>query len=274
MPLKKLRPVTPTLRHTMTPDFAELTRSKPVKALTERIHKTGGRDNYGHISSRWRSGGHKRRYRLIDFRRDKDGIPARVASIEYDPNRSARIALLNYADGERRYIVAPDGLKVGERVQSGPLAEIKPGNCLPLKAIPLGTSVHNVELIPGRSSRVARSAGTFCQLMAKEGDYAQLRLPSGEVRKFHVNCRAVVGQVGNLDHENISYGKAGRRRWLGRLGSVRGVAMNPVDHPMGGGEGKSSGGRHPCSPWGKIAKGMKTRKRKLSDRLIVRRAKH
>jgi large subunit ribosomal protein L2 len=273
MGLKKHRPITPTLRHTVVPDFKELTRSKPVKALTQRLLKTGGRDNYGHISSRYIGGGHKRRYRMIDFRRDKDGIPARVASIEYDPNRSSRIALLNYRDGERRYIVAPDGLKVGEIVQSGIDAEIKAGNCLPLKSIPLGTNVHNVELFPGRAARVARSAGSFCQLMAKEGDYAQLRLPSGEVRRFHVNCRAVVGQVGNLDHENISYGKAGRRRWLGRLGSVRGVAMNPVDHPMGGGEGKSSGGRHPCSPWGKITKGLKTRKRKLSDKLIVRRRK-
>jgi large subunit ribosomal protein L2 len=273
MALKKFRPITPTLRHTVMPDYSELTRSKPVKALTERLKKTGGRDNKGHISSRYIGGGHKQRYRLIDFRRNKDGVPARVASIEYDPNRSSRIALLNYVDGERRYIVAPDGLKVGEMLQSGPDAEIKAGNCLPLKNIPLGTNLHNVELVPGRASRVARSAGAFCQLMAKEGDYAQLRLPSGEVRRFHVNCRAVVGQVGNLDHENISYGKAGRRRWLGRLGSVRGVAMNPVDHPMGGGEGKSSGGRHPCSPWGKNAKGLKTRKRKLSDSLIVRRRK-
>ncbi len=271
MPLKKFRPVTPTLRHTMRSDFAELTRSKPVKSLTERILRTGGRDNYGHVSSRWIGGGHKRRYRLVDFRRDKDGIPARVASIEYDPNRSARIALLHYADGERRYIVAPDGLKVGEVLQSGPNAEIKPGNCLPLKAIPLGTNLHNVELAPGRSSRVARSAGAFCQLMAREGDYAQLRLPSGEVRRFHVECRAVVGQVGNLDHENISYGKAGRMRWLGRNPSVRGVAMNPVDHPMGGGEGKSSGGRHPTTPWGKKTKGLKTRRRKLGDAFIVRR---
>src|SRR5437773_6278712 len=273
MALKKFRPVTPTRRHAVLPDFKELTRRKPVKSLTERKRRTGGRDNYGHVSSRWIGGGHKQRYRLIDFRREKEGVPARVASIEYDPNRSARIALLNYFDGERRYILAPDGLKVGDVLQSGPDAEIKNGNCLPLKNIPLGTNVHNVELFPGRRSRVARSAGSYCQLMAKEGDYAQLRLPSGEVRKFHVNCKAVVGQVGNLDHENISYGKAGRRRWLGRLGSVRGVAMNPVDHPMGGGEGKSSGGRHPCSPWGKITKGTKTRKRKLSDRLIVRRAK-
>ncbi len=271
MGLKKFRPTTPTLRHTVVQDFAELTTSKPVKSLTEIKRKTGGRNNYGHISQRWIGGGHKRRYRVVDFRRDKDGVPARVATIEYDPNRSARIALLHYKDGERRYIVAPDGLRVGDWLQSGADAEIRPGNCLPLRNIPLGTSIHNVELFPGRRSRIARAAGSACQLMAKDGDYAQLRLPSGEVRKFHVNCRAVVGQVGNLDHENVSYGKAGRRRWLGRLGSVRGVAMNPVDHPMGGGEGKSSGGRHPCSPWGKITKGLKTRKRKLSDALIVRR---
>jgi len=273
MPLKKFRPVTPTRRHAVLPDFGELTRRKPLKSLTERKLKTGGRDNYGHISSRWIGGGHKQRYRLVDFRRDKDGVPARVASIEYDPNRSARIAQLNYLDGERRYIIAPDGLRVGEMVQSGADAEIKAGNCLPLKNIPLGTNIHNVELFPGRNARVARSAGAFCQLMAKDGNYAQLRLPSGEVRSFHVNCRAVVGQVGNLDHENVSFGKAGRSRWLGRLPSVRGVAMNPVDHPMGGGEGKSSGGRHPCSPWGQISKGLKTRKAKLSDKLIVRRRK-
>jgi large subunit ribosomal protein L2 len=265
--------MTPTLRHTVSPDYAEVTRRRPRKALTERLVKTGGRNNYGHISARWIGRGHKRRYRVIDFLRNKDGIPARVVSIEYDPNRSARIALLAYADGEHRYIVAPDGLRVGGRVQSGAEAEIAPGNCLPLKSIPLGTNIHNVELVPKRSARVARSAGAYCQLMAKEGDYAQLRLPSGEVRRFHVNCRAVVGQVGNLDHENLQYGKAGRSRWLGRNPSVRGVAMNPVDHPMGGGEGKSSGGRHPCSPWGKITKGLKTRKRKLSDALIVRRRK-
>ena len=274
MGLKKFRPITPTLRHTVTADYSEITRRRPVKSLTEPMKKSGGRDNYGHVSARWIGGGSRQRYRLVDFRRDKDGIPARVASIEYDPSRSARIALLNYVDGERRYIIAPDGLKVGHKVQSGPEAEIQPGNCLTLKHIPLGTSVHNVELFPGRAARVARSAGSFCQLMAREGDYAQLRLPSGEVRKFHVNCRAVVGQVGNLDHENVSYGKAGRTRWRGRLGSVRGVAMNPVDHPMGGGEGKSSGGRHPCSPWGHIAKGLKTRKRKMSDSLIVRRRKN
>lgn len=273
MPVKKFRPVTPTLRHTVRSDFSEITRKKPLKSLTQRRLKTGGRDNHGHISARWIGGGHKRRYRIIDFLRNKDGIPARVASIEYDPNRSARIALLNYVDGERRYILAPDGLTVGETLMSGPEAEIKAGNCLPLAKIPLGTSLHNVELYPGRRSRVARAAGAFCQLMAREGDYAQLRLPSGEVRRFHVKCRAVVGQVGNLEHENERLGKAGRSRWRGRLPHVRGVAMNPVDHPMGGGEGKSAGGRHPCSPWGQIAKGTKTRKRKLSDALIVRRRK-
>ena len=271
MPLKKFRPMTPALRHTQLPDFSELTRARPIKSLTERKLRTGGRDNYGHVSQRWISGGHKQRYRLIDFRRNKDGVPARVASIEYDPNRSARIALLNYFDGERRYILAPDGLKVGDVLQSGAAAEIRAGNCLPLRNIPLGTNLHNVELFPGRASRVARSAGAYCQLMAKDGDYAQLRLPSGEVRSFHVNCRAVVGQVGNLEHENISIGKAGRNRWKGRAPSVRGVAMNPVDHPMGGGEGKSSGGRHPTTPWGKKTKGLKTRRRKLSDRFIVRR---
>lgn len=273
MGLKKFRPFTPTRRHAVLPDYSELTRSKPMKSLTERIYKTGGRNNRGHVSMRWIGRGHKQRYRVIDFRRDKDGVPAKVVSIEYDPSRSARIALLSYLDGEFRYIVAPDGLQVGELLQSGPDAEIKSGNCLPLKNIPLGTNVHNVEMNPGRNSRVARSAGAYCQLMAKEGDYAQLRLPSGEVRKFHINCRAVVGQVGNLDHENVSAGKAGRNRWLGRNPSVRGVAMNPVDHPMGGGEGKTSGGRHPCSPWGQKAKGLKTRKRKLSDALIVRRRK-
>jgi large subunit ribosomal protein L2 len=271
MGLKKFRPITPTLRHSVMPDFSELTRKKPVKSLTERKLKTGGRDNYGHVSSRWIGGGHKQRYRFIDFRRDKDNIPAKVAGIEYDPNRSARIALLHYKDGERRYIVAPDGLKVGEMLESGTDVEIKAGNCLPLQNIPLGTNVHNVELYPGRASRIARSAGAFCQLMAKEGDYAQLRLPSGEVRRFHITCRAVVGQVGNLDHENVSYGKAGRMRWRGRNPSVRGVAMNPVDHPMGGGEGKSSGGRHPTTPWGKKTKGLKTRRRKLTDTFILRR---
>jgi large subunit ribosomal protein L2 len=273
MAIRQFKPVTKGTRFRSVSGFEEITRSTPEKSLLEPLKKSGGRDNHGHISMRRRGGGHKRMYRIIDFKRGRFGEPAVVREIEYDPNRSARIALLNYADGERRYIIAPDGLKVGARVQSGSDAEISLGNCLPLKNIPLGTNIHNVELVPGRTSRVARSAGAYCQLMAREGDYAQLRLPSGEVRRFHVNCRAVVGQVGNLDHENVSYGKAGRRRWRGRLGSVRGVAMNPVDHPMGGGEGKSSGGRHPTTPWGKITKGMKTRKRKLSDSLIVRRAK-
>jgi large subunit ribosomal protein L2 len=273
MALKKFRPTTPTLRHTEVPDFAEITRRQPVKSLTQRLTKSGGRNNYGHISMRWIGGGHKRRYRLVDFRRNKDGVPARVASIEYDPNRSARIALLNYADGERRYILAPDGLKVGDRVVSGTNADISAGNCLPLRAIPLGTNIHNVELFPGRQSRVARSAGAYCQLMAKEGDYAALRLPSGEMRRVPLRSYCTIGQVGNEDHQNIVIGKAGKSRWMGRRPNVRGVAMNPVDHPMGGGEGKSSGGRHPCSPWGLLAKGKKTRKTKLSDRLIIRRRK-
>ena len=272
MGLKKYRPITPTLRHTVMPDYSELTRSRPVKSLTERLYKTGGRDNHGHVSMRWISGGHKQRYRIVDFRRDKDGIAARVASIEYDPNRSARIALLNYADGERRYIVAPDGLKVGAKVMSGSTAEIALGNCLHLRHIPVGTNIHNVELYPGRRSRIARSAGAFCQLMAKEGDYAQLRLPSGEVRKFHVNCRAVIGQVGNLEHENISIGKAGRTRWKGRRSSVRGIAMNPVDHPHGGGEGRSKG-NHPQTPWGQPSRGYKTRHNKRTNRFIVMRRK-
>ena len=273
MPVRRFKPTSPGRRHMSVSDFAEITKSKPEKALTEKLTKKGGRNNMGRITTRHQGGGHKRRYRIIDFKRNKDGVPAKVAAIEYDPNRSARIALLHYADGERRYIVAPDGLKVGAKIMSGATAEIATGNCLHLRHIPVGTNVHNVELYPGRQSRIARSAGAFCQLMAKEGEYAQLRLPSGEVRKFHVNCRAVIGQVGNLDHENVSLGKAGRNRWLGKAPSVRGVAMNPVDHPMGGGEGKTSGGRHPCSPWGKITKGLKTRRRKLSDSLIVRRRK-
>jgi large subunit ribosomal protein L2 len=272
MGIRTVKPTSPARRYMSFLTNEEITKKTPEKSLLRsKGNRTNGRNVYGRITVRHRGGGVKRMLRDVDFRREKLGIPAKVAGIEYDPNRSARIALLHYRDGEKRYILAPDGLKVGEMLQSGSDAEIKSGNCLPLQNIPLGTSLHNVELFPGRRSRVARSAGTFCQLMAKDGDYAQLRLPSGEVRKFHVRCRAVIGQVGNLDHENISYGKAGRRRWLGRLGSVRGVAMNPVDHPMGGGEGKSSGGRHPCSPWGKKTKGLKTRQRKLSDALIVRR---
>ena len=272
MPLKKFRPVTPTLRHTLTPDFAELTRSRPVKSLTRRLGKTGGRDNYGHISSRWIGGGHKRRYRLIDFRRNKDGVPARVASIEYDPNRSARIALLNYFDGERRYIVAPDGLRVGEVLQSGPDAEIKPGNCLPLRAIPTGTTVHNVELVAGRGGQIGRSAGAAIQLVAKEGGRATLRLPSGEMRTVSIDCRATIGSIGNADQQNISIGKAGRNRHKGKRPQTRGTAMNPVDHPHGGGEGSTTPGRHPVTPWGVPTLGYPTRKKnKPSDRFIVRR---
>ena len=241
--------------------------------MTEQLKKTGGRDNRGHISSWLRGGGFPKKYRIVDFKRDKRGIPAKVAHIEYDPNRSARIALLHYADGEKRYIIAPQQLHVGDTVTAGADSEVKPGNAMPLSAVPLGTFVYNVELIPGKGGQLSRSAGTFCQVMAREGDYAQLRLPSGEMRKVPVVCICSIGMVGNEDHQNIVIGKAGKSRWLGRRPSVRGVAMNPVDHPMGGGEGKSSGGRHPCSPWGQLAKGKKTRKRKLSDRLIVRRRK-
>jgi large subunit ribosomal protein L2 len=253
--------------------FDEITRGKPERGLTESIRKTGGRDNRGHTSAWLRGGGHRRKYRIIDFKRDKTGIPATVAHIEYDPNRTSRIALLHYADGEKRYIIAPQQLQVGQTVMSGPDAEVKPGNSMPLGVVPLGTFVYNVELIPGKGGQLSRSAGTYCQLMAKEGDYAQLRLPSGEMRKVPVRCICSIGMVGNEDHQNIIIGKAGKTRWMGRRPSVRGVAMNPVDHPMGGGEGKSSGGRHPCSPWGLLAKGKKTRKSKLSDRLIVRRRK-
>jgi len=226
------------------------------------------------MTVRHRGGGHKRRYRIIDFvRRDKAGVPAKVASIEYDPNRSARIALLHYADGEKRYILAPVGLEVGDTVMAGEEAEIRPGNALPLKSIPVGTLVHNVELKIGKGGQLARSAGAYAQIMAKEGDYAHLRLPSGEVRLVHLECFATVGQVGNLDHENVTIGKAGRSRWLGRRPHVRGVAMNPIDHPMGGGEGKASGGRHPCSPWGLLAKGYKTRRNKATDKYIIKRRK-
>jgi large subunit ribosomal protein L2 len=269
--IKSFKPVTPTRRFHTVVSSSDITRKKPEKSLVRPIHRTGGRDNTGRISSWLKSGGHKRRFRLIDFRRDKDGIPAKVASIEYDPNRSARIALLHYVDGEKRYILAPDGLKVGSTVMSGREADIIVGNTLALESIPLGTMVHNVELKIGKGGQLVRSAGGAAQLMAKEGDYAQLRLPSGEVRMVHRRCKATIGQVSNIDHENISVGKAGRSRWLGRKPSVRGVAMNPVDHPMGGGEGKSSGGRHPCSPWGKQTKGRKTVRRKPSLKYIVRR---
>ncbi len=272
MGLKKFRPLTPTLRYKTVSDFEEITKKKPEKGLVRPLKKSGGRNNHGHMTSRHRGGGHKRRYRIIDFRRGKDGVPARVTSIEYDPVRSARIALLNFVDGDKRYIIAPDGLKVGDTVKTGSNADIRVGNTLPLGRVPLGTNVHNVELFPGKGGQVARGAGSYCQLLAKEGRYAQLRLPSGEVRSFLLECKCTIGQVGNLDHENVVIGKSGRARWLGRRPHVRGVAMNPVDHPMGGGEGKSSGGRHPCTPKGKPTKGYKTRKKgKASDKYIVKR---
>jgi large subunit ribosomal protein L2 len=272
MAIRKLKPTSPGRRFQTVLDFEEITRARPEKSLTEGLTKKAGRNNNGRITSRRRGGGHKRLYRLIDFKRDKRDIPAKVATIEYDPNRSARIALLHYADGEKRYILAPVGLAVGDSVLAGDGADIKPGNALFLHKIPVGTVVHNVELNPGRGGQFCRSAGTYAQLIAKEGKYALLRLPSGEVRKVLSACTATVGQVGNIHHENVSLGKAGRNRWLGRRPKVRGVAMNPVDHPLGGGEGKSSGGRHPCSPWGMPSKGYKTRKRKKSSsKLIVKR---
>ncbi len=273
MGIKKFKPITPALRYKTLPDFSEVTKKEPEKSLLRPLKRTGGRNNRGHISCRHKGGGHRRRYRVIDFKREKDGIPAKVVAIEYDPNRSARIALLNYVDGEKRYIVAPLGLSVGDVIVSGEDADIKTGNSLPLKNVPLGIQVHNVEIIPGKGAQLARGAGNFCQLLAKEGKHAQLRLPSGEVRMVSLNCRCTVGQVGNLEHENIVIGKAGKSRWLGIRPTTRGVAMNPIDHPLGGGEGKSSGGRHPCTPWGKPTKGFKTRKKKLSDKLIVRRRK-
>jgi large subunit ribosomal protein L2 len=251
--------------------FDEITKSKPEKSLTEKLTKKGGRNNYGRLTMRHQGGGHKRRYRVIDFKRTKDGIPAKVAAIEYDPNRSARIALLHYVDGAKSYILAPARLRVGTMVESGPKADIKPGNALPLENIPTGTLVHNVELQPGQGGKMARSAGSGVQLVAKDGGYAVLRLPSGELRRVLLTCRATVGQVGNLDHENETGGKAGRSRWKGKRPAVRGSAMNPVDHPHGGGEGKSKGGRHPVTPWGVPTLGKRTRsKHKQSDKLIVR----
>ncbi len=270
MPIKNFRPTSPGRRFMTVLVDPDLTKCEPEKSLLQPLKKTGGRNCYGRVTCRHRGGGHKRKYRIIDFKRDKTGIPAKVATIEYDPNRSARIALLKYVDGEKRYIIAPVGLRVGDTVIADDTADVRPGNCLPLKSIPLGTLVHNVEMRPGKGGQIVRSAGAAAQVMAKEGKYVQLRLPSGEVRMFLETCKATVGQVGNLDHENISYGKAGRTRWMGRRPRVRGVAMNPVDHPMGGGEGKSSGGRHPCSPWGWPTKGYKTRKKKPSDAFIVR----
>lgn len=272
MALRKVKPTSPGRRFQTYDAFDDITRSRPEKSLVRPLKKSGGRNSRGRMTCRHRGGGHKRCYRIIDFKRDKTDVPAKVASIEYDPCRSARIALLHYADGEKRYIVAPHKLSVSDTVIAGSRADIKPGNVLPLGDMPLGAQIHNIEMQPGKGAQIVRSAGTYAQLMAKEGQYAQVKLPSGEVRMFLINCRATVGQVGNLEHESISLGKAGRKRWLGRRPKVRGVVMNPVDHPMGGGEGKSSGGRHPCSPWGVPAKGYRTRKKKkVSDRYIVKR---
>jgi large subunit ribosomal protein L2 len=273
MPVKSYKPTSSGRRFQTALTFEEITVSRPQKGLSVGKKRSGGRNNQGRVTSRFMGGGHRRLYRFIDFRRDKLDIPARVATIEYDPNRSANIALLQYLDGEKRYIIAPQGLVVGATVVSGPKADILPGNALPLRAIPVGTTIHNIELKRGKGGQLVRAAGAGAQLMAKEQDYAQVRLPSGEVRKVHVECYATVGQVGNLEHENVSVGKAGRSRWLGYRPHNRGVSMNPVDHPMGGGEGKTSGGRHPCSPWGWKTKGAKTRNNKRTDAMIVRRRK-
>ncbi|MFH1574834.1 MAG: 50S ribosomal protein L2 [Acidobacteriota bacterium] len=271
MAIKKYRPTSPGIRYRTTLVQEELSKDRPLKRLTQGRRRISGRDNKGHLQIWHRGGGHKRLFRIIDFRRDKRDIPARVESIEYDPNRSARIALLTYADGEKRYMLAPNGLAVGQTVVAGVGADILVGNALPLQNIPLGTMVHNIELRKGKGGQMARAAGVAAQLLAKEGGYAQLKMPSGEVRMVHLECYATIGQVGNLDHENISIGKAGRTRWLGRRPTVRGVAMNPIDHPHGGGEGKTSGGRHPVTPWGKPTKGYKTRKTKRTRRFIIRR---
>ena len=273
MGIKTNKPTSPGRRFQTFSDFSEVTRKGPEKSLLRHFKKSGGRNSLGRITVRHRGGGHKRLYRIIDFKRDKEGIPARVASIEYDPNRSANIALLYYVDGEKRYILAPHNINVGDQLVSGPEAEIRVGNSLPLQNIPLGTYIHHIELHPGHGAQFVRSAGSYAQLMAKEGKYAQVKLPSGEVRMILQKCKATIGQVGNLEHENISIGKAGRNRWLGKRPRVRGVAMNPVDHPHGGGEGKSSGGRHPVTPWGVPTKGYRTRGKKASDKLIVKRRK-
>jgi large subunit ribosomal protein L2 len=274
MAIKRYKPTSPGRRGASSQDFGQVTKGNdPQKSLIEIKNKTGGRNSYGRITSRFRGGGHKRRYRVIDFKRNKTGVPAKVASIEYDPNRSARIALLHYADGEKFYIIAPDKLNVGDTVISANTADIKPGNSLPLRFIPAGTNIHCIELKIGAGAQIARGAGASVQLMAKDGDWATLRLPSGEIRKVHQDCRATIGQVGNTEHINVELGKAGRTRWLGKRPHNRGVTMNPVDHPMGGGEGRSSGGRHPCSPWGQPTKGYKTRENKRTDKFIVRRRK-
>ncbi len=273
MPIRKYNPTSPGQRFQTVQTFDEITTNVPHKPLVEPLKSTGGRNNVGELTSWWRGGGHKRSYRVIDFKRDKLNIPGKVSTVEYDPNRSARIALVTYADGDKRYILHPLGLKVGDPVMSGESVDILPGNCLPLKNIPLGTMLHNVELKPGKGGQIARSAGSSVQLVAKEGFYASVKMPSGEIRLINVECLATVGQVGNIDHENVSIGKAGRNRWRGKRPHVRGVAMNPVDHPLGGGEGKTSGGRHPVSPWGQPTKGYKTRRNKRSDAFIVERRK-
>ena len=270
MGVKKYKPTSPGRRFATVSDFAEITRDAPEKSLTSPLTKTGGRNSYGHKTSRHRGGGAKRLYRHIDFKRDKDGLPAKVAHIEYDPNRTARIALLHYADGEKRYILAPNKLSQGDLIENGSSADIKPGNSLPMRNIPVGTVIHAIELRPGGGAKIARSAGTKVQLVAKDGPYAQLRMPSGEIRNVDLRCRATVGEVGNAEQSNINWGKAGRMRWKGKRPTVRGVAMNPVDHPHGGGEGKTSGGRHPVSPWGQ-AEGRTRHPNKDSDKLIVRR---
>lgn len=271
MAIKKHKPTSPGRRFMSTSGFDEITKTTPERSLLSPLRRTGGRNNHGHMTTRHRGGGHKRRYRIVDFRRDKIGVPARVAAIEYDPVRTARLALLHYADGEKRYILAPIGLGVGDEVLSSAQADIKPGNALKLRHIPIGTMLHNVELRPGKGGQMVRSAGTSAQLMAREGKYATLRLPSGEFRKVLAECRATVGQVGNAEHANLKIGKAGRSRWLGRRPKVRGVVMNPVDHPHGGGEGRTSGGRHPVTPWGFPTKGKRTRSNKRTDRFIVKR---
>lgn len=274
MPIKSFKPTTPSLRYKTISTFEEITKKKPERSLTVSLKKTGGRNNLGRITCRHRGGGHKRAYRVIDFKRNKFGIAGRVFSIEYDPNRSARIALLIYADGEKRYILAPVGLNINDKVLSADAGEIRVGNHMLLRNIPLGSTIHNIEMRIGKGGQIARSAGSSAQLVAKDEKYAQIKLPSGEVRSVLLDCRATLGQVSNVDHENITIGKAGKVRWLGRRPKVRGVAMNPVDHPMGGGEGKTSGGRHPCSPWGQLAKGKKTRKKKSSDSLIIKTRKN
>jgi large subunit ribosomal protein L2 len=271
MPIKAYKPTSPGRRFQTVQTFDDITTNEPHKPLVENLHRSGGRNNHGELTSWWRGGGHKRLYRIIDFKRDKKDIPGKVSTIEYDPNRSARIALVTYADGEKRYILQPVGLKVGDAVIAGDNVDILPGNALPLKNIPLGTMLHNVELKPGKGGQIARSAGSSVQLVAKEGDYASVKMPSGEIRHIAMVCYATVGQVGNIDHENVSIGKAGRNRWLGWRPHNRGVVMNPVDHPHGGGEGKTSGGRHPVSPWGLPTKGYKTRNRKSTDKFIVQR---